>query len=127
MYYGPNYDTTSTSVVPPVSVSPDVSSPVSPSPDQPSDEEWESDEPHDGDDDDNDDWITPGNLHRAREQMGGATTVSAKNVTVGCLTTDFSMQVVCPSVTVYTYIKSFSLGSPYYFFLLQQSTKFLAL
>ena len=45
------------------------------------------------DNDDDDDWITPDNLHRAREQMGGATTVSAKGVAVGCLTTDFSMQV----------------------------------
>lgn len=93
MYYGPNYDTSNTGVVPPVSVSPSVSSPVSP--DQPSDKESsESDRPDDDDDDDNDnDWITPDNLHRAREQMGGATIVSVKNVTVGCLTTDFSMQV----------------------------------
>ena len=55
----------------------------------------QGDDPDHGDaeEDDDDDWITPDNLHRAREQMGGATTVSAKGVAVGCLTTDFSMQV----------------------------------
>jgi len=89
MYYGPNYDTVGTGVVPPVSVSP----PVSPSLDQLNDKE-SSESEEDDDDDDEDGWITPDNLHRAREQMGGATTVSAKDVTVGCLTTDFSMQVI---------------------------------
>ena len=148
MYYGPNYDASSTgvsspvspnvsspvvmtpSVSLPVSVSPSVPSPVYPLPDPNDKESCESNEPHDdhvkchnhGDDfdhandldcdhsdghdhfddpdqddldngDDDDEWITPFNLHRAREQMGGATTVSAKSVTVGCLTTDFSIQV----------------------------------
>ena len=163
MYYGPNYDASSTGVSSPVSpyvsspevVSLTVPSPVYPLPD-PNDKE--SNEPHDDHDhvkcdddkddfdhtndfdcdhsdslycdhsesldhdhadnlhhhhpksldhgdpdqdcpddldhgDDDDDWITPDNLHKAREQMGGATTASAKSVTVGCLTTDFSIQV----------------------------------
>ena len=67
------------------------------------------DHDHGDEEDDDDDWITPDNLHRAREQMGGATTVPAKGVAVGCLTTDFSMQVyglpvclpVCLSVCMY--------------------------
>ena len=95
MYYGPNYDTSSVGVVP--SVSHSMSSPVLhsvssslPPADQLSDEELcESDEPSD----DDGDWITPDNLQKACEQMGGATTTSAKDVTVGCLTTDFTMQV----------------------------------
>ena len=60
----------------------------------------------DDDDDDDNDWITPDNLHRAREQMGGATTVSAKGVAVGCLTTDFSMQVYSLSVCLYVHVQN---------------------
>ena len=90
MYYGPNYDPSSASVL----------SSVLPSSDQSSYEE--SHDPggnaDDDDDDDDDDWITPDNLQRAREQMGGATTASAEGVIVGCLTTDFSMQVFILSV-----------------------------
>ena len=109
MYYGPNYDPSSASVVP--SVSSSVSPPVSPSPDQPSDKEsCEPDElcgDENSDEDDNDgDWITLDNLHRAREQMGGATTASAEGVTVGCLTTDFTMQVLFhPSICYYCIVK----------------------
>lgn len=100
MYYGPNYDTSSTGVVPP------VSSAVSPPPDEPTNEELCKSSDGSCDDDDNDDdWITPDNLHRAREQMGGAATAPAKDVTVGCLTTDFSMQVVRPYVCTCTYTK----------------------
>ena len=97
MYYGPNYDPSSASVL--SSVSSSVSSPVSPSSDQPSYEEsHDPGDDADDDDDDDDDWITPDNLHRACEQMGGATTASAEGVIVGCLTTDFSMQVFILSV-----------------------------
>ena len=102
MYYGPNYDPSSASVVPSVSPS------VSPSPNQPTDKEScepdelgsddNSDNGDNGEDDDDDDWITPDNLHRAREQMGGATTAPAEGVTVGCLTTDFTMQVFITSI-----------------------------
>lgn len=98
MYYGPNYDPSSASVVPSVSPS------VSPSPDQPTDkescepDELGSDDNSDNGEDDDDDWITPDNLHRAREQMGGATTAPAEGVTVGCLTTDFTMQVFITSI-----------------------------
>ena len=97
MYYGPNYDPSSASVLS------SVSSPVSPSSDQSSYEEshdpgGNADDDNDDDNDDDDDWITPDNLQRAREQMGGATTASAEGVIVGCLTTDFSMQVFILSV-----------------------------
>lgn len=125
MYYGPNYDTKSSSVSP--SVSPSVSSAVSPSvspplslsppgkssstpvvsssssaisssppvmsesvslpPDQPDNEESLVL------DDTEDDWITPDNLHIACEQMGGAMTAAPEGITVGCITTDYSMQV----------------------------------
>ena len=38
-------------------------------------------------------WITPDNLQQACEQMGGATEEPAVGVAVGCITTDFAMQV----------------------------------
>ena len=41
-------------------------------------------------------WITPGNLHQAQQEMGvEVLEPAASNVTVGCLTTDFAMQVMC--------------------------------
>jgi len=45
-------------------------------------------------DDTEDDWITPDNLHIACEQMGGAMTAAPEGVAVGCITTDYSMQVL---------------------------------
>ena len=46
------------------------------------------------DDGDSSGWITPDNLRHAREQMGQATLHPFSGVvTVGCLTTDFAMQV----------------------------------
>ena len=91
MYYGPNYDTSSASVSPPVLLSAE------------GDKKSSESDGESQDDDDDDDWITPDNLHRVIEQMGGATTASAKGVAVGCLTTDFSMQVCTP---VYNVVES---------------------
>lgn len=49
----------------------------------------------DGDDDDDDGWITPDNIKQVKSQMGKQTLAAVPaNVTVGCLTTDFAMQVV---------------------------------
>lgn len=111
MYYGPNYDTKSLSTSPSASltVSPSVSPSLSSSPpilsssppvisssppvmsqsvdDQPEDKESLDDEVED-------DWITPDNLHIACEQMGGAMTAAPEGVAVGCITTDYSMQVM---------------------------------
>lgn len=47
------------------------------------------------DDDDDDGWITPDNIGHIRDKMGkGAFGEVPANVTVGCLTTDFAMQVL---------------------------------
>ena len=48
----------------------------------------------DGEDDDDDDegWITPANISDVKRSMG-LDTVSSSHVSVGCLTTDFAMQV----------------------------------
>lgn len=55
--------------------------------------EEEEEEEEDDDDDDGGGWITPSNIrHVKMESPDGA--VSA-NVRVGCLTTDFAMQVKC--------------------------------
>ncbi|KAJ7383982.1 Nin1 binding protein [Desmophyllum pertusum] len=46
------------------------------------------------DDDDDDGWITPDNISRVKGQIGKGTLHAVPaNVTVGCLTTDFAMQV----------------------------------
>lgn len=51
----------------------------------------------DDDDDDDDGWITPDNISRIKGQMGkGPLDAVPANVTVGCLTTDFAMQVKKP-------------------------------
>lgn len=43
-------------------------------------------------------WITPDNLQRVCEQMGGVLEEEPKGIAVGCLTSDFAMQVrVVPS------------------------------
>lgn len=47
------------------------------------------------DDDDDDGWITPDNISRVKGQIGKGTLHAVPaNVTVGCLTTDFAMQVM---------------------------------
>ena len=48
----------------------------------------------DNGDDDDDGWITPDNIKHVKSQMGKETLAAVQaNVTVGCLTTDFAMQV----------------------------------
>jgi len=64
---------------------------------QEEDMEEESDDEEDDDDNDDDDdddgWITPSNIKSVKEQMGGDGMEKAQ-VDVGCLTTDFAMQVL---------------------------------
>ena len=57
------------------------------------DNEEQSDEDWDEDSDDSSGWITPENLQQACEEMGGATEVKPIGIAVGCITTDFAMQV----------------------------------
>ncbi len=47
-----------------------------------------------GDEDDEEGWINPGNYDEACVEMGGALEESAAGVVVGCVTTDFAMQVL---------------------------------
>ena len=44
-------------------------------------------------DDDEEGWITPENFQQVCEEMGGALEVEPKGIAVGCITTDFAMQV----------------------------------
>ncbi len=46
------------------------------------------------DSDDEDSWITPGNYQMACEQMGGALDTGLNGIAVGCVTTDYAMQVM---------------------------------
>ena len=55
------------------------------------DEGIEEDE-EDDDDDDNDGWITPGNIRSLKQKMANVDQ-EKKAVEVGCVTTDFAMQV----------------------------------
>ena len=49
----------------------------------------------DDDSDDDDGWITPGNIHQIKADYGISETQSRPtNIAVGCLTTDFAMQVM---------------------------------
>ncbi len=53
-----------------------------------------SEEEEDGDDDDDDEgWINPGNVEQACIEMGGVMEEKPVGVAVGCVTTDFAMQV----------------------------------
>ena len=47
---------------------------------------------NDGDSDE-EGWITPENIQEVCEQMGGAEEVESSGIAVGCITTDFAMQV----------------------------------
>ena len=48
----------------------------------------------DGDEvDDEEGWITPDNIEQARLEMGGCVGEELRDVRVGCMTTDFAMQV----------------------------------
>lgn len=65
--------------------------------DQSEDEDKEN-EPEDGDDDDEGGgWITPTNIKQAK--MDSADWTAPDDVTVGCLTTDFAMQVTRKQVS----------------------------
>lgn len=52
----------------------------------------EDEEDDDDDDDDNDGWITPGNIRSLKQKMANVDQ-EKKAVEVGCVTTDFAMQV----------------------------------
>ena len=43
--------------------------------------------------DDEDGWITPSNIEHVRKSMGGAFEEEAKSIAVGCITTDYAIQV----------------------------------
>ena len=57
-------------------------------------EDGESEEGEEDDDDDDGGWITPSNIAQVKKSMGGVNCERA-TVPVGCLTTDFAMQVCC--------------------------------
>ena len=52
-------------------------------------EDWNAD----SDDDDEDSWITPSNYKQACDKMGGALESKPNGIAVGCITTDYAMQV----------------------------------
>ena len=59
------------------------------------DDDLDSNSDNGNDDDDDDGWITPDNIVHVKSQMGKETLAAVPaNVTVGCLTTDFAMQVL---------------------------------
>ena len=60
---------------------------------EPSEEEEGSQEGEEEEEEDEEGWITPDNLQRVCEQMGGLLEEEPKAVAVGCLTSDFAMQV----------------------------------
>lgn len=68
-------------------------------PDDQSDDEDKENEPEDedGDDDDGGGWITPSNIRQVK--MDSADWTAPVDVQVGCLTTDFAMQVTDASTT----------------------------
>lgn len=55
-------------------------------------ESEEGEDEEDDDEEEDDGWITPGNITEVKKSMGVETT-SEDEVCVGCLTTDFAMQV----------------------------------
>ena len=57
------------------------------------DDDSTNDDDGDDDDDDDDGWITPENVQEARKEMGGLVEEQLEGVVVGCMTTDFAMQV----------------------------------
>ena len=61
---------------------------------QSDDDDEDGDNDDDDDDDDDDGWITPGNIQELKKSMGMPEAQKA-DVSVGCLTTDFAMQVRC--------------------------------
>ena len=57
------------------------------------DEDEDDDSGVDDDDGDDDGWITPSNIGSVKQSMGEYAAVCEERVDVGCLTTDFAMQV----------------------------------
>ena len=54
----------------------------------------EVDDDYDEEEEDDDvGWITPQNISQVRQQMGGGDEASLEGIKVGCMTTDFAMQV----------------------------------
>lgn len=74
--------------------------PSSIAPDSSSDREEEAE----CSDDDEDGWINPENFNDACVEMGGALQEPAVGVAVGCVTTDFAMQVCTMQVCIYSAI-----------------------
>ena len=63
-------------------------------------EEEEEEEEEEGSDSDGEGWITPENFQQVCEEMGGVSEERPRSLAVGCMTTDFAMQVIhtsCPS------------------------------
>ena len=56
-------------------------------------EEQSDDDSDEDNDEDEEGWITPDNLQQACEEMGGVLEEEPKGIAVGCITTDFAMQV----------------------------------
>ena len=60
-----------------------------------SDDDLDSNSDNDEDDDDDGGWITPDNINQVKSRMRKENLDAVPaNVTVGCLTTDFAMQVI---------------------------------
>lgn len=56
-------------------------------------ENKENDEEEESEEDDDEGWITPSNIVEVKRSMGVETALETDVVPVGCLTTDFAMQV----------------------------------
>ena len=62
--------------------------------DEEEDNNGEEDEQEDEqEDEDGGNWITPENLHQVCKAMGGAMEDELDDIAVGCITTDFAIQV----------------------------------
>ena len=55
-------------------------------------EQESQEEEEEEEEDDDEGWITPDNLQRVCEEMGGVLDELPQSVAVGCITTDFAMQ-----------------------------------
>ena len=63
----------------------------------------------DDDDDDDDGWITPENIVKVCNELGGGMEESPAGVSVCCVTADYAMQVRCDSIQLTVSIKIFVL------------------
>ena len=69
----------------------------------------EEKEEEEGEDDD-EGWITPENLRKVCEEMGGVLDKEAQSLPVGCITTDYAMQA-SPPFSLYPIVFSISLST----------------